>query len=215
MRVAVVDYGSGNLQSVRQALAAASATAGLDADVLVTGEPDGVAGADRVVLPGVGAFGDCMAGISGIDGMREALAAAAGPDARPFLGICVGMQLMGTEGLEGGRFAGFDWIGGVVGALEPADPSLKIPHMGWNGLEIAGGHPVLDGVGGGAAAYFLHSFAFTPADGGGNAVLARADYGGPVVAAIGRGNLVGLQFHPEKSQSVGQRILANWLEWKP
>ena len=215
MQVAVVDYGSGNLQSVRQALAAASASAGLDTGIQVTGDPDAVAGADRVVLPGVGAFGDCMAGLSGIDGMREALAGAAGPDARPFLGICVGMQLMATEGLEGGKSEGFGWIGGVVGALEPADPALKIPPMGWNGLEIAGGHPVLDGIGDGAAAYFLHSFAFTPADGSGDAVLASTDYGGPVVAAIGRGNLVGLQFHPEKSQSVGQRILTNWLVWKP
>ena len=211
MRVAVVDYGSGNLHSVRQALAAASSLEGAGAEIQVTGSPEDVAGADRVVLPGVGAFGDCMAGLAGIDGMREALAEAAGPGARPFLGICVGMQLMADASSEGGRTAGFGWIEGEVAPLAPADPSLKIPHMGWNSLDLAGGHPVWEGTEQGAAAYFLHSYAFT----GGDGVLARTDYGGPVVAAVGRDNMVGLQFHPEKSQSVGQRMLANWLKWKP
>ena len=215
MLVAVIDYGSGNLQSVRQALAAAAGLAGVSADIEVTGDPGTVGRAERVVLPGVGAFGDCKNGLEGIDGMVDALTEATGRRARPFLGICVGMQLMAATGLEGGRIDGFGWIGGEVAALAPADPALKIPHMGWNSLALAGDHPVWGGVDEGAAVYFLHSFAFTGRDGSEDHVLARTDYGGPVTAAVGRDNLVGLQFHPEKSQSVGQRILANWLEWKP
>ena len=213
MQVAVIDYGSGNLQSVRQALTAASALAGIDAGVEVTDRPESVAGADRVVLPGVGAFGDCMSGLEAIDGMRDALAEFAGPKARPFLGICVGMQLMATSGHEGGKTGGLGWVDGAVKALAPADSSLKIPHMGWNSLTFTRRHPVWEGLEQEAAVYFLHSYAFTGGEQDG--VLARTDYGGPVVAAIGRDNAVGLQFHPEKSQSVGQRILSNWLGWKP
>lgn len=213
MRVAVIDYGSGNLQSVRQAVVSASAPLNGGVEVLVTDSPDAVAGADRVVLPGVGAFGDCLAGLGEIDGMRDALVEAVGSRGLPFLGICVGMQLMAREGLEGGKFSGFGWIDGVVGALAPSDPSLKIPHMGWNSLEVTGSHPVWEGMEQDAAVYFLHSYAFSGV--GETGVMARTDYGGPVVAAVGRDNMVGLQFHPEKSQSVGQRILANWLAWKP
>ncbi|CAI8448230.1 MAG: imidazole glycerol phosphate synthase subunit HisH [SAR116 cluster bacterium MED-G04] len=211
MQVSVVDYGSGNLQSVKQALISASSAAGINADINVTDQPDAVAGADAVVLPGVGAFGDCMAGLEGIDGMRPALEEATTTRGRPFLGICVGMQLMAAHGNEGGYCAGLDWIDGGVDALTPDDPGLKIPHMGWNSLEMVENHPLWAGVEHGSAVYFLHSYAFT----GSEKRLACTDYGGPVVAAIGYDNKVGLQFHPEKSQAVGQRILANWLNWKP
>ena len=215
MLVAVIDYGSGNLQSVRQALIAAAALAGINADIQVCDDPATVGNADRLVLPGVGAFGDCKSGLEGINGMADALMEATGTKGLPFLGICVGMQLMATAGREGGRVDGFGWIEGEVTALAPSDQSLKIPHMGWNSLSLAAEHPVWEGVDEGAAVYFLHSFAFTGGNGSADSILARTDYGGPVVAAVGRDNLVGLQFHPEKSQSVGQRILANWLKWKP
>ena len=210
MKLAVVDYGSGNLQSVGQALMAASRLAAIDVDLAITADPAVVAGADAVVLPGVGAFGDCAAGLKAIDGMKDALEDAVITGGRPFLGICVGMQLMARLGLEGGETPGLGWLDGTVSMMQPGG-GLKIPHMGWNSLNLRADHVLWQHIGDGAAVYFLHSYAVTGAD----AVLAETDYGGPVVAAFGRDNLVGLQFHPEKSQAVGQQILANWLNWKP
>lgn len=214
MIVAIVDYGSGNLRSAAKALARAAAERGLAAEVHVTSDADRVAGADRIVLPGVGAFADCRAGLDAVPGMGEALHAAVIAAGRPFLGICVGMQLMATVGREHGRTAGLDWIPGEVVAMTPADPTLKIPHMGWNALNIRGTrHPVLASLGDGPYVYFVHSYRFAAREPG--HVLAEVDYGGPVTAVIGRANMVGTQFHPEKSQANGLRLLGNFLEWQP
>ena len=199
--VALVDYGAGNLQSVRNALKAAGAT-----DVRVTADPDSVASCDRIVLPGVGAFAHCMGALSGINGMVEALNEATGPGAKPFLGICVGMQLMAEFGEEHGVHAGLGWIKGRVRALKTTDPAIKIPHMGWNDVVPVGGHPLIEP----GEAYFLHSFAFEGED-----VLATTSHGASVVAAIGRNNRIGVQFHPEKSQQYGLAMLERFLKWKP
>jgi imidazole glycerol-phosphate synthase subunit HisH len=199
--VALVDYGAGNLQSVRNALKAAGA-----ADIRVTADPDVVHGSDRIVLPGVGAFAHCMNALSGIDGMVDALNDATGPRATPFLGICVGMQLMAEAGEEHGVHAGLGWIKGRVRMMTPSTPAIKIPHMGWNDVVPFGPHPLVTR----GEAYFLHSFAFE-----GDDVLAQTDHGGPVVAAIGRGNRIGVQFHPEKSQRYGLDFLARFLDWTP
>ena len=210
MRVAVVDYGSGNLTSAARALARAADDAGLQADVAVTADPAAVAAADRVVLPGQGAFADCAAGLAAVDGMRDAIEAAAGAG-RPFLGICVGMQLMAERGLEHGQTPGLGWVGGEVAVM--AAPGLRLPQMGWNALDFEPGHPLLDGLRPGDHAYFVHSYALRgarPAD-----VLATTEYGGPVPAMVAVGNRAGTQFHVEKSQAVGLRILANFLRWQP
>ena len=172
--------------------------------------------ADRIVLPGVGAFADCRRGLDAVPGMVEVLQRRVHEDKRPFLGICVGMQLMATRGLEHTTSYGLDWIHGDVKAIAPSDPSLKIPHMGWNTLELAKPHPLLDGIPtgpDGLHAYFVHSYALTPSDPGD--VVATADYGGPVTAIVGRDNLVGTQFHPEKSQALGLKLIANFLRWRP
>lgn len=198
--VALVDYGAGNLQSVRNALKAAGAK-----NVIVTADPEAVAKADRVVLPGVGAFAHCMNSLSAIDGMVEALDAVTGSEGRPFLGICVGMQLMAEAGEEHGRHQGLGWIKGVVRAM-PCTDGVKIPHMGWNDVLPVGDHPLVLG----GEAYFLHSFAFE-----GSGVLATTTHGGPVAAAIGEGNRIGVQFHPEKSQRYGLEFLSRFLAWKP
>ena len=198
--VALIDYGAVNLQSVRNALKAAGA-----ANVLVTADPDAAAKADRIVLPGVGAFAHCMHALSSIDGMVEALDAATGSGGRPFLGICVGMQLMAEAGEEHGRHAGLGWIKGNVRLMSGHD-AIKIPHMGWNDVMPVGEHPLICA----GEAYFLHSFAFE-----GEGVLATTDHGSSVVAAIGEGNRIGVQFHPEKSQRYGLEFLARFLEWKP
>ncbi len=214
MIVAVVDYGSGNLRSAAKALERAAGEAGIAATVAVTPDPDVVRRAGRIVLPGVGAFADCRRGLSAIAGMDEALEEAVIGAGRPFLGICVGMQLMATSGLEHGRHAGLGWIPGEVAAIAPADPRLKVPHMGWNELLVdAPAHPVLAGLEDGAHLYFVHSYGFRPSDPA--ALLAEADYGGRLTAAVGRDNLVGTQFHPEKSQAPGLRLLANFLRWQP
>jgi len=213
MKVAIIDYGSGNLRSVAKSFERAALEQGLSADIDVTGDPDAVAGADRIVMPGVGAFADCKAGVLAVDGLLDALNEAVIDKARPFLGVCVGMQLMGDVGHEFGDTAGLGWIEGEVCALRPRDPSLKIPHMGWNDLHVVGNHPVFKGIENGAHTYFVHSYHFKtkhPAD-----VLARVDYGGPVTVAIGRDNMLGTQFHPEKSQAVGLRFIANFLQWTP
>lgn len=206
--VALIDYGSGNLRSAEKALARAGAN-----EIAVTNDPAVVAKAARIVLPGVGAFADCMKGLSGISGMVEALQEAVLRHERPFLGICVGMQLLARVGREFGDHAGLGWIEGEVVRLKPADTSLKIPHMGWNELKIARPHPLLAGIADGAHVYFVHSYEFRARDAAD--VLATTDYGGAVTAMIGRGNIAGTQFHPEKSQAVGLRLLKNFLEWRP
>ena len=212
--IAVIDYGSGNLRSAAKALERAGWESGLEADVRVTDRAAEVAAADRIVLPGVGAFGDCWRGLNALDGVVDALNQSVIDAGRPFLGICVGMQLMATRGLEYGETPGLDWIPGEVDALRPSDPTLKIPHMGWNALEpVEPRHPVLAGLSADAHAYFVHSYAFQASKR--EHVLATTDYGGPVTAVIGRDNLVGTQFHPEKSQSTGLRLLANFLTWTP
>lgn len=212
-RVALIDYGSGNLRSAEKALARAARESGSGHEIVVTADPDAVARAERIVLPGVGAFADCMTGLTAIAGMREALEAAVLRRAVPFLGICVGMQLLATVGREFGETAGLGWIDGEVIQLAPSDPALKIPHMGWNDLTIARAHPLFDGIESGAHAYFVHSYQFHTEDDA--AVLAATEYGGPVTAAIGRDNIAGTQFHPEKSQAVGLALLANFLSWSP
>ena len=211
MRIAVVDCGSGNLASASRALMLAARRAGLAAQVDITAEPDLVAAADRVVLPGQGAFADCAAGLAAIPGLQPAIDAAA-EAGRPFLGICVGMQLMCRRGLEHGSTPGFGWIGGEIAAMAPP-AALRLPQMGWNQLDFTPGHPLLAGILPGDHAYFVHSYAL---DGGEPAdILATTDYGGPVVAMVARGNRAGTQFHVEKSQEVGLRILQNFLEWSP
>jgi glutamine amidotransferase len=213
MDVAIVDYGSGNLRSAAKAFERAIAEAGLDMGVVVTADANLVRGASHVVLPGVGAFADCKRGLMALPGMADALNQAVIKGGRPFLGICVGMQLMATVGREHGEHRGFDWIAGEVVALKPDDETLKIPHMGWNQLKLARPHPVFEGIGDGAHVYFVHSYGFARADGA--HVVATADYGGPLTAAIGRDNLLGTQFHPEKSQATGLALITNFLRWRP
>lgn len=212
--VALIDYGSGNLRSAAKALERVARETAAGCEILVTGDAERVRNADAVVLPGVGAFGDCRRGLDAVPGMTDALQEVAIAGARPFLGICVGMQLMAERGIEHGEHAGLGWIGGTVAGLEPSDPALKIPHMGWNELcSVDSDHPVLDGLGGGAHVYFVHSFAFRDVEP--RCVLAETDYGGRFPAIVGRDNLVGTQFHPEKSQRAGLRLLANFLSWRP
>lgn len=209
MTVAIIDYGSGNLRSAAKAFERIA-----DEPVLVTADADALVRADRIVLPGVGAFGDCRRGLDALDGMVDALEAAVIGGGKPFLGICVGMQLMATVGLEHGRHDGLGWIPGEVARLEPADGELPIPHMGWNDLVLeAPGHPLFAGLAEGCHAYFVHSYGFACADPAHR--LATVDYGGPVTAVIGRDNLLGTQFHPEKSQAVGLRLIANFVKWRP
>jgi len=211
MRVAVVDCGSGNLASAARALAVAAERSGIAAEVAVTGDPADVAAADRVVLPGQGAFADCAMGLAAVPGLWAAI--RDGADAgRPFLGICVGMQLMAQQGLEHVTTPGFGWIGGEIAPMDP--PGLRLPQMGWNALDFTpGAHPLLDGLQPGDHAYFVHSYALRdgdPAD-----LRATTSYGGAVPALVARGNRAGTQFHVEKSQDVGLRILANFLRWEP
>ncbi|HEU4519044.1 MAG TPA: imidazole glycerol phosphate synthase subunit HisH [Microvirga sp.] len=216
MNVAIVDYGSGNLHSAAKAFERAAREAGLAAEVAVTSDPDAVRRADRVVLPGVGAFADCRRGLDSVPGMVDALTEAVRDGGRPFMGICVGMQLMATRGLEYETSPGLDWIGGDVAPIQPDDPGLKIPHMGWNTLHPQRDHPVLDGIEtgpDGLHAYFVHSYALQPAEA--DDVLAVSSYGGPLTAIVARDNLVGTQFHPEKSQALGLKLIANYLRWRP
>ncbi|WP_377808279.1 imidazole glycerol phosphate synthase subunit HisH [Azospirillum sp. A29] len=210
--VALIDYGSGNLRSAAKAIERAAGEAEASYTVLVTSDADAVRQADRVVLPGVGAFADCKRGLSEVPGMLEALEEVVHRRGRPFLGICVGMQLMAERGREYGVTEGLGWIPGEVVKLEPSDPALKIPHMGWNELNIRHPHPVLAGLPEGSHAYFVHSYQFKLADP--DTLIASADYGGPFAAVVGRDNLVGTQFHPEKSQATGLALIANFLRWK-
>ena len=214
--VAIIDYGSGNLRSAAKAFERAARDAGRPDTICVTAEPQRVADADAVVLPGVGAFADCRRGLAAVDGMIDALTRAVVERGRPFLGICVGMQLMGTRGLEHGETPGLGWLAGDVVALRPAQVDLKVPHMGWNELELRDGrHSVLLGLKNGAAphAYFVHGYHLAVREPA--AILATVSYGGEVVAMVGRDNMIGVQFHPEKSQALGLRLIANFLSWRP
>ena len=212
MTVVIIDYGSGNLHSVAKAFECQS-TRKKGAHVRVTNKPEEVASADRVVLPGVGSYGHCKEGLSAIDGLIEALEFAVLERGQPFLGICVGMQLMSTLGLEHVQNKGLNWIPGVVRPISVLDKSLKIPHMGWNGLETTCDHPIFDDLGPEADVYFVHSFHFEPDND--SDLLATVEYGDTVTAAVGRDNLIGTQFHPEKSQGAGLIVINNFLRWYP
>ena len=212
-RVALIDYGSGNLRSAEKALERATRERGFDHEIIVTSDPAIAGSAERIVLPGVGAFADCMNGLKALPGMVEALREAVLKRGVPFLGICVGMQLLASVGREFGDHEGLSWIPGEVVKMAPADPALKIPHMGWNELAFARPHPLFAGLEPGAHAYFVHSYVIRPADPA--HILAVTDYGGPFAAAVGRDNIAGTQFHPEKSQNAGLTILGNFLGWKP
>jgi glutamine amidotransferase len=208
----LVDYDSGNLHSAEKAFQRMAAEVGAG-DILVTSRPEDVARADRIVLPGDGAFPACRAALGSYGGLFEAIEEAVIGRARPFLGICVGMQMLASHGHEYGLSDGFGWIGGDVVRIEPADPRLKVPHMGWNDLVIDHAHPVLEGLKTGDHAYFVHSYHFRVADPAHR--LAFCDYGGPITAIVGRDNILGTQFHPEKSQAAGLQLIANFLRWNP
>ena len=216
MRVAIIDYGSGNLRSAVKAFERAARETGLDAEIELTDRADRVASADRIVLPGVGAYADCRRGLDAVPGMVEALRDAVEARTRPFLGICVGMQLMSSRGLEKTITEGLGWIKGDVVLMTPSDPTLKIPQIGWNTLDLLHPHILFDGIVTGEQglhAYFVHSYhlaAEQPGD-----VVATTNYGGPVTAFVARDNMAGAQFHPEKSQALGLRLIANFLKWKP
>jgi glutamine amidotransferase len=216
MNVAIVDYGSGNLHSAAKAFERAARESGHDEPILVTSDPSEVARAGRVVLPGVGAFADCRQGLDQIPGMIEALETAVRKNGRPFFGICVGMQLMAERGREYKVTPGLGWIAGEVDRITPSDPDLKIPHMGWNTLNMLRAHPLLEDIPlgpDGLHAYFVHSYELKTARN--SDLVAQADYGGPLTAIVGRDNMVGTQFHPEKSQKLGLRLIANFLKWQP
>lgn len=214
--VAIIDYGSGNLHSAAKAFERASRECDAEAYIKVTSDPTVVAAADRIVLPGVGAFADCKRGLENVPGMREALEKTVRGKGRPFLGICVGMQLLATRGLEFEVTEGLNWIAGEVRAIAPADPALKIPHMGWNTLDARRDHTLLKDIQSGASglhAYFVHSFHLVPENR--DVVVAEADYAGAVTAIVSKDNIAGTQFHPEKSQKLGLKLIANFLHWKP
>jgi len=214
--VAIIDYGSGNLHSAAKAFERAARESGGDARICLTADPEVVAKADRIVLPGVGAYADCRRGLDAVPGMIEAMTQAAHGAGRPFLGICVGMQLLASRGLEYATTPGLGWIPGDVGPIKPADPALKVPHMGWNTLRPARDHALLASIPtgeDGLHAYFVHSYALSPENP--DDVVAQADYGGPVTALVARDNVAGTQFHPEKSQRLGLALIANFLHWRP
>ncbi len=216
MYVAIIDYGSGNLHSAAKAFERTAREQDSALAVKVTSDPEEVRGAERIVLPGVGAFADCRQGLERIPGMIEALEDAVRRKGKPFLGICVGLQLMAERGLEHGPSPGLGWIEGEVRAIAPSDASLKIPHMGWNTLDLRQEHDLFQGIPTGESglnAYFVHSYHFVPANA--DALVATTDYGGPVTAFVAKDNLAGSQFHPEKSQKLGLALIANFLKWKP
>ena len=216
MSVAIIDYGSGNLHSAQKAFERAAREAGVDQDIVVTSDPDAVARAERIVLPGVGAFADCRRGLDAVPGMVDAMTEAVRGKGKPFFGICVGMQLMASRGLEYETTAGLDWIAGDVKPISPDDAGLKVPHMGWNTLHPQREHPLLAGIDtgpNGLHAYFVHSFALDPKNQ--DEVMAVTDYGGPLTALVARDNVAGTQFHPEKSQKLGLALIANFLRWRP
>ncbi|WP_113372148.1 imidazole glycerol phosphate synthase subunit HisH [Rhizobium sp. SYY.PMSO] len=216
MRVAIIDYGSGNLRSATKAFERAAREAGIDAEIDLTDDAERVATADRIVLPGVGAYADCRRGLDAVPGMSEAIVDVVEHKGRPFLGICVGMQLMSSRGLEKTITQGFGWIKGDVKEMTPNDPSLKIPQIGWNTLDLRHPHALFDGIAtgpDGLHAYFVHSYHLA-ADHSDD-VIATTNYGGPMTAFVGRDNIAGAQFHPEKSQKLGLALIANFLRWKP
>ncbi|MBV8888745.1 MAG: imidazole glycerol phosphate synthase subunit HisH [Alphaproteobacteria bacterium] len=217
MVAAIIDYGSGNLCSAAKAFERAAAEIGADTEIRVSSRPEEVTAADYIVLPGVGAFADCRRGLAAVPGLEQALCDAVLDRGRPFLGICVGMQLMAECGREFETVEGLGWLPGDVVALNPIQPAgapgLKIPHMGWNELRPRGAHPLLTGLPAGSHVYFVHSYHFRLAET--SDLLAEADYGGPIAAAVGRGNIAGTQFHPEKSQMAGLRLIGNFLKWRP
>ena len=216
MTVAIIDYGSGNLHSAAKAFERAASEAGTGQRILVTSDPQAVRRAERIVLPGVGAYADCMAGLGRVEGMLDVLEERVRRDGKPFLGICVGMQLLSEQGHEYRVTQGLGWIPGEIRMIAPTDSALKIPHMGWNTLHARREHALLDGVPVGAEgwhAYFVHSYAFTGATDG--ALVAETEYGGPVAAIVARDNIAGTQFHPEKSQKLGLRLITNFLRWRP
>jgi glutamine amidotransferase len=216
MKVAIIDYGSGNLRSATKAFERASRESDVGADIILTDKAEIVAQADRIVLPGVGAYADCKAGLAAVPGMIEVLREGVERQAKPFLGICVGMQLMSNRGLEKSVTEGLGWIEGDVVEMMPSDPELKIPQIGWNTIDLQRPHPLFDGIrtgSDGLHAYFVHSYhlaAANPRD-----VLAVTDYGGAMTTAVARDNMAGTQFHPEKSQALGLALIANFLRWKP
>ncbi|EJT03729.1 imidazole glycerol phosphate synthase subunit HisH [Rhizobium sp. CCGE 510] len=216
MRVAIIDYGSGNLRSATKAFERAAREAGIDAHIDLTDRAEDVAAADRIVLPGVGAYADCRRGLDAVPGMAEVLIEAVEKKARPFLGICVGMQLMSSRGLEKTVTHGFNWIAGDVVGMTPDDPQLKIPQIGWNTLDLKRDHPLFDGIATGPEglhAYFVHSYQLAAEND--DDVIATVDYGGAMTAVVGRDNMVGAQFHPEKSQKLGLALITNFLRWNP
>lgn len=212
--VAIIDYGAGNLKSARKAFARAAEETG--AEIVVTSDADLVREADRIVLPGVGAFADCMAGLDAVPGMHEVLTEKVIAGGTPFLGVCVGMQLLASVGREKIETKGLGWIAGAIEKIEPSDPALKVPHMGWNTLSVSRPHALLEGIETGETglhAYFVHSYHMKAENL--NEVIATADYGGPITAIVGRDNIFGTQFHPEKSQTLGLALIANFLKWRP
>ncbi|CDX17835.1 imidazole glycerol phosphate synthase, glutamine amidotransferase subunit with HisF [Mesorhizobium sp. ORS 3359] len=216
MRVAIIDYGSGNLRSATKAFERAAREGGIAATIELTADAERVRSAERIVLPGVGAYADCAAGLHAVPGMWEAVEEAALGKGRPFLGICVGMQLMSQRGLEKTITKGLGWIAGDVKEIKPSDPTLKIPQIGWNTIELTREHPLFSGIVTGPKglhAYFVHSYHLEAKNPG--EVLAVTDYGGPVTAAVARDNLAGTQFHPEKSQALGLALITNFLKWRP
>jgi glutamine amidotransferase len=216
MRVAIIDYGSGNLRSVQKSFERAARESGIQADVQLTSDAEWVSTADRIILPGVGAYADCRAGLDAVDGMVEVLEEQVLQRAKPFLGICVGMQLMASRGLEKATTNGLGWIDGDVVLMKPSDSSLKIPQIGWNTLNLETSHPLFDGVEtgeDGLHAYFVHSYHLECKDL--TTRIATTDYGGKVTAMVGRDNMVGTQFHPEKSQRLGLALISNFLKWAP
>ena len=216
MKIAIIDYGSGNLHSAAKAFERAAMEAESGHDIVVTSNPADVRAAERIVLPGVGAYGDCWAGLNAVEGMVDALKDCVLDGGKPFLGICVGMQLLSERGFEHGMTEGLGWVKGDVKRIEPSDPALKIPHMGWNTLSTVNDHPLLDGIPTGEDgwhAYFVHSYALMEGDSA--ELIAEADYGGRVTAIVTRDNIAGTQFHPEKSQKLGLRLIVNFLQWQP
>jgi len=214
--VAIIDYGSGNLHSAAKAFERAARESSSPLAIKVTAEPEHVLLAERVVLPGVGAFADCKAGLLRVPGMIEALEESVKAKGKPFLGICVGLQLMAARGLEHGVTPGLGWVEGEVTAITPSDATLKIPHMGWNTLRLARAHALFDGIPtgeGGLNAYFVHSYHLVPANR--DVLIASTDYGGPITAFVAKDNMAGSQFHPEKSQKLGLALIANFLNWNP
>ena len=213
MTTVIVDYGSGNLRSAAKAFERAATEGGIATTIAVSSDADAVRKAERIVLPGVGAFADCRRGLAAVSGMEAALDEAVRQKGRPFFGICVGMQLMAERGREFTITEGLGWLRGEVAVIAPTEAGLKVPHMGWNELELRGRHPLLAGLDDGTHAYFVHSYALNAADA--DDVLATVEYGGALTAIVGRDNLIGTQFHPEKSQAAGLALIANFLRWRP